>query len=363
MSTSPIPMRRFITQHRALIERQSRDLLRERSMEKTTESELERGVPVFIDQLLETLGRERSGGGAPLDRAIVTTAAEHGSRLFARGFSMGQLVHGYGVLSEVVMELGEKQAVSFTTRDVEVLNRIIVLAIGGAVTEYQRRRTDEAHGQHLERVGTLAHEMRNALSTATMSYEVIKRAAGVGGRAADALDRSLLRMRDLVDRALTEVRLQTDTAPFIERVRVGELLDQVGAMMQREAELRGHTLEIDVEHGLEILADRQLLTSAVSNLVQNGLKYTKPGGRVSVRGYGEGDHLVVEVADECGGLPPGVLEKMFQPFARGTTTQPGIGLGLPIVERAVNRIGGSVHVRDVPGTGCVFTIDLPPTKS
>jgi len=358
-----IPMRRFITQHRPLIERQSRELLRERSTEKSTESELERGVPELIDQLLETLGREKSHGGTPLDRAIVTTAAEHGSRLFARGFSMGQLVHGYGVLSEVVMELGEKHGVGFTTRDFEVLNRIIVLAIGGAVTEYQERRADQAHDQHVQRVGMLAHEMRNALSTATMAHEVVKRAAGFGGRAAEALDKSLLRMRDLVDRALTEVRLQADSAPYLERVRVAELLEQIGGMMQREAELRGQSLELVADPGIELCVDRQLLTSAVSNLVQNGLKYTTVGGRIAVRGRADGDHVLIDVADGCGGLPAGLSERMFRPFARGTTQQPGLGLGLAIVDRAVKRLGGDVRVRDVPGTGCVFTIDLPPMRS
>jgi signal transduction histidine kinase len=356
MPTPSISMRRFITEHRALIERQSRDLLRERSTEKSTESELERGVPVLIDQLVETLGRGRSPSGGPLDRAIVTTAAEHGSRLFARGFSMAQLVHGYGVVSEVVMELGEKYGVGFTTRDFEVLNRIIVLAIGGAVTEYQKRNTDETRDQNLERVGMLAHEMRNALSTATMAHEVIRR--GGTGRAADALDKSLLRMRDLIDRALTEVRLQKDTAPFLERVRVCELLDQVGSLMQREAELRGQALELIADRALEVWADRQLLTSAVSNLVQNGLKYSKPGGHITVHGRKAGDRVIVEVADECGGLPPGLAETMFEPFTRGCSGQPGLGLGLAIVERAIERVGGAVRVRDVPGTGCVFTIDL-----
>lgn len=106
-------------------------------------------------------------------------------------------------------------------------------------------------------------------------------------------------------------------------------------------------------------ADERLLTSAVGNLVQNALKFTRAGGTVVVRARAEREYVVIEVEDECGGLPPGRQEQLFQPFVQESANRSGLGLGLTITRRAVAAHGGQVHVRDLPGKGCVFTIHLP----
>jgi signal transduction histidine kinase len=65
------------------------------------------------------------------------------------------------------------------------------------------------------------------------------------------------------------------------------------------------------------------------------------------------------VADKCGGLPPGKVEEMFRPFTQQGSDKTGVGLGLSISRRSVEANGGVLSVRDMPGDGCVFTIDLP----
>jgi K+-sensing histidine kinase KdpD len=72
-------------------------------------------------------------------------------------------------------------------------------------------------------------------------------------------------------------------------------------------------------------------------------------------------HVRIEVADQCGGLPAGWAEQLFLPFTQGGADRSGVGLGLSISRRAVHAIGGTLEVRDVPGTGCGFTLDLPPS--
>jgi signal transduction histidine kinase len=67
----------------------------------------------------------------------------------------------------------------------------------------------------------------------------------------------------------------------------------------------------------------------------------------------------MDVEDECGGLPPGNLEELFQPFSQRGTGRDGLGLGLSISQRGAEANGGVIRVRDLPGKGCVFTIDLP----
>ena len=99
--------------------------------------------------------------------------------------------------------------------------------------------------------------------------------------------------------------------------------------------------------------------SAVSNLVQNALKYTPACGHVSVRARCSDNRLVIEVEDECGGLPPGKVEELFRPFVRGGQQTPGVGLGLSITMRAVKAIRGDLRVHDIPGKGCTFIVELP----
>jgi signal transduction histidine kinase len=101
------------------------------------------------------------------------------------------------------------------------------------------------------------------------------------------------------------------------------------------------------------------VVSALSNVVQNAIKFTRPGGSIVVRTHAEGGLVRLEAEDECGGLPPGTAEGLFQPFVQGARDRRGVGLGLAIVRRAAEAHGGTVRVQNKPGIGCVFIIELP----
>ena len=107
-------------------------------------------------------------------------------------------------------------------------------------------------------------------------------------------------------------------------------------------------------------ADPQLLASAVTNLLNNAFKYTAPGGRVLLRATTKDDaHLLIDIEDECGGIPESEGDP-FQSFGkRRGRDRTGLGLGLSIARKAVRAHGGDIHIRNLPGRGCVFTIDLP----
>ena len=108
-----------------------------------------------------------------------------------------------------------------------------------------------------------------------------------------------------------------------------------------------------------VTADPQLLASAVTNILNNAFKYTRPGSRVVLRVRTADRRLLIEVEDECGGLPEGGGE-LFQPFGqRRGRDRTGLGLGLSIARKAVRAHGGDIVTRNMPGHGCVFTIDLP----
>ena len=127
-----------------------------------------------------------------------------------------------------------------------------------------------------------------------------------------------------------------------------------------DAKARGITFEVSVvDHGVEVNVDRQMLGSAISNLLQNGFKFSPPHGHVTLTVRAEGERVLVDVADECGGLPDGEAEKLFRPFEQRGTNRTGLGLGLSISRRAVEANGGTLDVHNIPGHGCVFTIELP----
>src|SRR4029453_18659879 len=69
--------------------------------------------------------------------------------------------------------------------------------------------------------------------------------------------------------------------------------------------------------------------------------------------------ILIEVEDECGGLPPGQAEDLFRPFAQRSSDRSGLGLGLAVAREGVAVNGGEIRVRNLPGRGCIFTMELP----
>lgn len=112
-----------------------------------------------------------------------------------------------------------------------------------------------------------------------------------------------------------------------------------------------------VDGQLALTADRDLLLSAIGNLLQNAFKFTNPGSDVSLNAYAAADRILIDIEDHCGGLAPGFEEKMFDPSLPGGENRSG--LGLSIARQTVELNQGTLRVRDIAGSGCVFTVDLP----
>jgi signal transduction histidine kinase len=193
-----------------------------------------------------------------------------------------------------------------------------------------------------------------------LSFEALKRGSvGVASLTGAVLGRSLQGLRDVVDRSLAQVRLAA-TLHSPERVAVAQFIEDVEVAAALDAEARGVELCVAPgEHGLAVHVDRALLASAVGNLVQNAIKFTRRGGRVTLTARRTPGHAIIDVADQCGGLPEGKLEELFRPFERHGADRTGLGLGLRISLEAVQANGGEIHVRNHPGDGCVFSVELP----
>ncbi|MGV8894079.1 MAG: sensor histidine kinase [Burkholderiaceae bacterium] len=115
----------------------------------------------------------------------------------------------------------------------------------------------------------------------------------------------------------------------------------------------------DVDPSIGIYGDRELIFSAPVNLIQNAIKCTQLFTNITFNAYAVADRVLIDVKDYCGGLPADSAEKMFSSFPQRGLDRTGMGLGLSIARRSVRANKGTLTVRDVPGHGCVFTINLP----
>jgi hypothetical protein len=108
-----------------------------------------------------------------------------------------------------------------------------------------------------------------------------------------------------------------------------------------------------------IEADRQVLAAAVGNLLQNAFKFTRPQTTVTLRVGASAERVLIEVQDECGGLPRGNVNDLFRPFEQRGADRTGLGLGLALSRRGVEANSGRIYARNLPDRGCVFVVDLP----
>jgi signal transduction histidine kinase len=158
---------------------------------------------------------------------------------------------------------------------------------------------------------------------------------------------------------LVEIRLGAGIE-YRERVSVAALIEEAEADGSMEAVARNLALSVSkVDASAEVQVDRQILAGAIANLMQNAFKFTRPNGHISLKTSVTAHRVLIDIEDECGGLPPGKAEELFDAFHQRGDDRSGLGLGLFISRKGVEANDGLLRVRDVPGHGCVFTIDLP----
>jgi signal transduction histidine kinase len=320
----------FLSTHRAEIIARTRAKVAERAAPRATEEELESGIPLFLDQIIDNLRLSRTSSDA-----VEESAAVHGLDLLKKGFTVAQVVHDYGGVCQAVTELATETKASITADEFHTFNRCLDDAIATAVTEFTRTRERLITDEGTERLGNLAHELRNSLGVAALAFQTLQMGTvGLSGSTAALLGRSLRRLSGLVDSSMAEVRLEAGIRAS-ERVSVREFVEEVEVGAAMEATARGLTLAVTpVERGIEIVADRQLLAAAVANLLQNAFKFTRAKGNVSLTTSSTEGRVLIEVEDQCGGLPPGSASEVFRPFAQRSSNRNGLGSGSRSVAEA-----------------------------
>ena len=348
--------------------------------------ELRTGLPIFFTQLVTVLEQtpeepEESSvdrpamaraasasdepaiaraAGRPFEAAVALAAGNHGGELQKRGYTLSHVVHAYGSMCQAITELAIEKKEPIAPIEFKKLNRCLDVAIAGAVTTFQARHISVDSSREVQHLGFLAHELRNALTTVNVSLRLIKNGVvGFGGSTGQVLDRGLKHIQELIDRSLTEVRLRVDPKVHTEPAFLLQLIDQIAVTAEVEAQAKKQKLEIRIDPTVVIEADPYLLYSALSNIIQNAIKYTHTGGVIQVRVNLVGDQAVIEVEDQCGGLPSATPNDLFKAFEQQNKDRDGIGLGLTIAHRAITLNHGTIEVENFPERGCIFRIKLP----
>src|SRR4030095_1379784 len=197
----------FITTYRDAIITRTREKLTDRPWPLVSTDELEHGVPLFLTQLAETLRLETTS--TPFSqKTIGDSAAKHGRELRALGFNISQVVHDYGDICQAITEVAVEEHLPITTEEFHPLNRCLDSAIAEAVKEHARITAESRSTEEIERSGQLAHEIRDILNTALLAFHALKRGTvAINGSTGTVLGRSLMGLRDLVDNALSDIRM------------------------------------------------------------------------------------------------------------------------------------------------------------
>lgn len=343
----------------------------------THEAARPNGIPLMLDQLIDMLRAEaatancrnilvfgRSGAGKARPPGTDDPASQHGRELLRSGFPVEEVVYGYGDLCQAVTDLAVEHNATIQAHEFRTLNHCLDKAIADAMISYSVRphvpSADDTVQRLYERLGFFVHEMRNHLQTATAALAASRAENTFSAGAAAVIDRSMSKMSNLVRRSLADTRAMAEQPARRQLIALADFIEEIRLSASLEAHTRNCVFVVEpVDTSLGICVDEELLFSAVGNLLQNAFKFTRRGTQVTLKAFAAGDRVLIEVVDNCGGLPAGDAEEMFRPFTQNGRDRSGAGLGLSISRRNVDANGGILSFRNTPGTGCAFTIDLP----
>ncbi|MFZ4714969.1 MAG: sensor histidine kinase [Bacteriovoracaceae bacterium] len=350
---------------------------------------LKKGLPIFYEQLLNVLlasrfnlvtdedklidkhqmqkaaGQNNEAGvaaasGKPEIIKVAKSAGQHGKELLRLGYTLSHVVHAYGSMCQSITELANKKTIAISAHDFHELNYCLDIAIAGAITEFQKLQNRVDNEREVEQMGSLVHELRNALTTVNISLQMIESGTvGFKGSIGQVLKNGLKRIENLIDRSLLEVRLHIDPILKVETSLLVQVVDQILITAEAEAKLKNQTIENHIDSELLVSTDQEIFYSALSNIIQNAIKYTRQGGKIEIRGQMINQKIEIEVEDECGGKLENSDGSLFKPFVQKNENRKGLGLGLTIAQRGIKMENGLIETRNLPGKGCIFKITLP----
>jgi signal transduction histidine kinase len=359
-------------------------------------------LPAF----LAALGRSLEASDEQNGSQHKAPALEHGEQRWENGWSLPEVIRDYQILRLVIVEYLE-DALERPVGGREVmaiglaLDEAIALSVGMYVTgredhirQVERERAEqqklaedtrlrweqeslrrqaaalkEADSRKDEFLAILAHELRNSLAPLLHSVEVL--------RLFGTADPAVLQIKDVVERQVLQMIRLVDDLLDLSRISLGkvelrkqrhDLATVVAAAIETSGPLLDalhHKLAVHLPtEPLWLEVDQTRLVQVIANLLNNAAKYTDAGGQIVLTGEREGDEAVIRVRDTGVGIPPEMLDRVFDLFIQvpgsAGRSKGGLGVGLALVRRLVEMHGGKVtaHSGGI-GQGSEFIVRLP----
>lgn len=218
-------------------------------------------------------------------------------------------------------------------------------------------------------VSTISHEFKSPLTSIRQLSEMLQAGRVPSEERRQRYYNVLLeqseRLSLLIDNILDFAKMEEGKKEFeFEMVDMGPLLEELVSTIQQQVRHEGFTVQAEIDAPLpSTQVDRAAITQAITNLIDNAIKYSAGAKKIYVRGFTRNQYLVIAVQDFGLGIKPAEIDKVFERFYRGgdelTRTVKGSGLGLTLVKQIVQAHHGSVHVESEPGRGSTFSIRLP----
>lgn len=213
-------------------------------------------------------------------------------------------------------------------------------------------------------IANVSHELKTPLAV-IQNYGTLLQSPGLPDaqriQYAQAITAQSRRLADLVTNILKLNRLENQQIfPAAERFNLGEQLAESLLQFEDAWEKKGIGIVTDIEEEVFVESDAELLSLVWNNLFSNALKFTESGGTVSLSLKKEGDWAVVRVADTGCGISPEVGRHIFEKFYQGDASHAaqGNGLGLALVRRVADIVGGEISVKSEVGKGSAFTVKI-----
>jgi two-component system CheB/CheR fusion protein len=235
--------------------------------------------------------------------------------------------------------------------------------------ENELQQSQERHRHRDTFVGTIAHEMRNPIGPMRMALELMRRVPDQADRYGEmirVMDRQLGFLQRLVEDLVDLTRLQMGKMSInCQLVHLQRFVSEAFDECSAAADAKGVDLNLLMPQvPIEVEADPQRLDQVIVNLVNNAVKFTDRGGRVSLTATVDQTHFLIYVKDNGRGIAPDLLPRIFDVFTQaqgaGSERGAGLGIGLTVVKEIVALHLGTVEVRsEGPGKGSEFIVRIP----
>jgi PAS domain S-box-containing protein len=251
--------------------------------------------------------------------------------------------------------------------DVSLAKRSAALEVTAEQERLANVTLRDAERRKDEFLATLAHELRNPLAPIRAAAHVIK--------ALNLDDPRLAKAQGMIERQVTHISRLVDELMELSRVTLGRIelqlrneslaaiLTTVADAIQPSIDLAGHELEVELpDEPLLVLTDAVRMSQAISNVLENAVKYTPRGGRVTLRAQREGAVAAIVVEDTGIGIQPDMIERVFDMFVQGDRAghRGGLGIGLALTRKLIELHGGTIDVASAGADqGTQFTIRVP----